>query len=446
MFVTGSTSSHRRIARGLAQVLIEGPWELEDLARRGGLALGRRPRWLRPLLRRLHLALGTHPRPTAHRVAAFLLGDPRFRQGCATETLTIEPVSRVRPVMWSAPAVPVWPVPVLTTPTELAAFLDVTPGELEWFANLQNRDTVVAEGPLRHYVWEWVPKRLGAARLIEAPKPRLKALQRRLLDTLLAAIPPHDAAHGFRPGRSVRSFAEPHAGRIVVLKMDLRDFFPSVTATRVTAIFRTIGYPEAVARRLAGLCTHSAPAAVWSTPTAPSGGPETWRLRRMYAEPHLPQGAPTSPALANLAAYRLDARLSALAGAAGAGYTRYADDLAFSGGRDFARGLARFAAHIGAVALEEGFAINHHKTRNMRQGTRQRLAGVVVNARPNVPRAEYDRLKATLWNCVIHGPETQNREGVADFRAHLLGRISHVAMIHPDRGGKLRTLFERIDW
>src|ERR1700733_6552654 len=106
----------------------------------------------------------------------------------------------------------------------------------------------------------------------------------------------------------------------------------------------------------------------------------------MYARPHLPQGAPTSPSLANLCAYRLDCRLSGLAASAGAVYTRYADDMAFSGDHAFHRAITRFRHHACATILEEGFSVHHRKSRVMRQGVRQRLAGLVVNDRLNVIR------------------------------------------------------------
>jgi hypothetical protein len=234
----------------------------------------------------------------------------------------------------------------------------------------------------------------------------------------------------------------------MVLKLDLRDFFPAVTAPRVVAVFLAAGYPEAVARLLAGLCTNRVPRSVWDAPGAPApgSGPDAWRSRRRFLQPHLPQGAPTSPALANLAAYRLDARLAGLAGSVGACYTRYADDLAFSGDRELERALGRFVVAVGAAALEEGFEVNPSKTRAMRRGTRQRVAGVVVNDRPNVARDEYDRLKATLHNCGRSGHETQNREAHTDFRAHLAGRVAHVAMLNPARGAKLRAMLDRVAW
>jgi retron-type reverse transcriptase len=161
---------------------------------------------------------------------------------------------------------------------------------------------------------------------------------------------------------------------------------------------------------------------------------------------HLPQGAPTSPALANLVAYRLDRRLAGLAAACGVTYTRYADDLTFSGGEELRRAWQRFARRVTLIAAEEGFRVNRGKTRVIGRAARQTVTGVVVNVRPNVARAEFDRLKAILTNCAKHGPATQNRENVPDFRAHLVGRVAHVAAVNSVRGRKLWGLFDRIAW
>ena len=166
------------------------------------------------------------------------------------------------------------------------------------------------------------------------------------------------------------SFAAPHADKAVLLRLDLQDFFPGFPAARVQALFRTLGYPEAVAGCLGGICTNAVGRDVWRGRPVEIAAREWHEARTLYARPHLPQGAPTSPALANLTAYRLDCRLVGLARTAGAAYTRYADDLAFSGGEEFHRVVKRFSAHAAAVALEEGFSVNHHKTRIMRQGVR----------------------------------------------------------------------------
>jgi hypothetical protein len=169
-----------------------------------------------------------------------------------------------------------------------------------------------------------------------------------------------------------------------------------------------------------------------------------WRLGRRLAAPHLPQGAPTSPALASLAATGLDRRLAGLAPTLAAAYSRYADDLTFSGPADLpARTLIRVAAEI---ARDEGFSVSPAKTRVRRAHERQLVCGVVVNAHANVPRAEYDRLKALLHDAERNGPAAANRAGVPELRAHVLGRISWVASLHPARGARLRERFDRVDW
>jgi hypothetical protein len=228
--------------------------------------------------------------------------------------------------------------------------------------------------------------------------------------------------------------------------MDLRDFFPSISGPRVQAMFRTVGYPEPVANFLGGLCTNATPRALWLEKGRSLDPLRMADARQLYAWPHLPQGTPAAPALANICAYRMDCRLTGLAEVCGAVYTRYADDLAFSGDENFERGVERFAIHATAILLDEGFTVHHRKTRVMRQGVRQYLTGVVTNRRLNIPRSDYDRLKAILTNCVHHGPESQNRESHADFRSHLTGRVSFVEMINAKRGAKLRNLLDKVQW
>jgi RNA-directed DNA polymerase len=286
---------------------------------------------------------------------------------------------------------------------------------------------------LRHYHYRVLTKQSGAIRLIEAPKPRLKALQRKILAEILEKIPPHPSVHGFLKGHSIKTFVTPHVAQRVILKMDLEDFFPSISRARVQALFRTMGYPESVADLLGGICTTAAPH-------------DIWKLRDLYTTPHLPQGAPTSPALANLCTWRVDARLSCLAKSAGAVYTRYADDLAFSGAESFERSADRFSTHVAAILYEEGFSVHHRKTRIMRQGVRQHLAGLVANQSLNVRRSDLDRLKAILTNCIRQGPESQNRESHSHYRLHLQGKVAFVESINPAKGTRLRALFDQIPW
>ena len=228
--------------------------------------LGRRYRWLRPLARRVLDAFAGSPRPRVARLAEFLREDKRFPQGVRARDRCGFALRGGRLRRWCrrpgrrppgrcrrSPRPPSWPGFWSSSPTSSTGSPTARPAK--------GLPSVEA---LRHYRYRWVAKPSGSLRLIEAPKPRLKQLQRRLLDEILLHIPPHEAAHGFRPGRSVMSFVAPHVGRTIVLKMDLRDFFVSITSARVMAIYLTAGYPEPVARLLTGLCTNTVPLAVWN--------------------------------------------------------------------------------------------------------------------------------------------------------------------------------------
>ncbi|WP_052336778.1 reverse transcriptase domain-containing protein [Nocardioides alkalitolerans] len=171
-----------------------------------------------------------------------------------------------------------------------------------------------------------------------------------------------------------------------------------------------------------------------------------WRLGRRLALPHLPQGAPTSPAIANLAAFRLDVRLDALARSWGGRYTRYADDLALSGDRGWGTGTSRLLDAVEAVVRDEGFWLNPRKTGVMPRAGRQTLGGLVVNDRPRVSRQDVDRLRAIVHNCRVHGPSTQNHEGHPAFEQHLRGRIAWVAHHDPVRGARLLAEHAAVDW
>ncbi|MDJ0394386.1 reverse transcriptase family protein [Rhodococcus sp. G-MC3] len=323
-------------------------------------------------------------------------------------------------------------VPRYVTTSDLAESLNLTIPEIEWFADAQSR-LIVAPQPLRHYRTAAIPKRSGA-RLLEVPKPRLREIQRKILRRILDQVPAHRAAHGFVKGRSPRTFGIPHAGRDVVITVDLKDFFPSIGISRVVAIFDALGYPRTVAWNLAYLCTTTTPAAGLSGLPYP----HTSLLRTR----HLPQGAPTSPALANLVALHLDIRLSGLAVSMGMRYSRYADDLAFSGSGD----ADRLLWAVGQIVRDEGFSLNRRKTRVRRAHTRQEMAGLVVNDWPSVPRHEYDEVRAILHNCISTGPQQQNRRDVPDFRAHLYGRIARIGETSARRRRKLLDIAEQVDW
>ena len=327
---------------------------------------------------------------------------------------------------------------------DLARFVGLDLAQLDWFAGLPPYRPQGSLGSLVHYRYRWHEKPEGPPRLIEAPKSRLKAIQLRILREILDQVPVHAAAHGFVRGRSVITSANPHAGEAMLIATDLADFFPSVSGGRVYGVFRRLGYAQAIATRLAGLCTTATPKDVFGElPLAQRPG---FAAQSLFTGAHLPQGAPTSPALANLAAYRLDTRLAGLARRFRLSYTRYADDMAFSGDPLGLGGRDAFFSALGRIVGSEGFRLRPDKTRRMGASARQSLLGMTVNSHLNLPRAEFDRVKAILHLSARHGPDSQNREGHADFRAHLAGRVQWAEHVNPARGAKLRCLFDRIVW
>ncbi|WP_157408301.1 reverse transcriptase family protein [Actinoplanes sp. N902-109] len=386
---------------------------LDRLTRAGAEVLGGRPWWLRPLAAEVLRAHRNPPLDRPRELAAFL-----GRRVAGSRPIMVRRAVPVRTVRMR------WPTPRIDDLAALADFLGLTGEELDWFADRREINRHARAEQLRHYRYRWLPHRL-----IEAPKPRLRALHRRLLDDLLGRLPVHDAAHGFVPGRSVHTFAAPHAGRALVIRADLATFFSSITAPRIFGLFRTAGYPEPVAHALTGLTTTRTPAAVLR-----GHGYDTARMLR---QPHLPQGAPTSPALANLVAFRLDRRLAGLAARFDLTYTRYADDLAFSGPRTDPR---RFLDALRTVVADEGFRLHPAKTRVRGRADRQSLAGLVVNEHPAVPRTDYDRLRAILHDAARHGLATANRDGHPDFAAYLTGRVAWIAHHHPTRAAKLHRM------
>lgn len=329
-------------------------------------------------------------------------------------------------------------LPVFHTPEALAEWIGLPLNKLAWLVHRFSSghpDSVERA----HYHFTWRKKRSGGMRLIESPKQMLKQVQVKILREILDRIPAHPAAHGFVAGRSILTNAVPHVGQAVVVKFDLSNFYTTVGFSRVTAIFRALGYSREAAIWLSLLTTSAIPG------NMPIDRKNLYSLTP-YLRRHLPQGAPTSPALANLSAYMLDVRLLGMAKSFGANFTRYADDLTISGPEDLSRGLQTLIPLVQQIIRQERFQSNASKRRVLRAHQRQSIAGVVVNARTNVARVDYDRLKAILTNCVRTGPLQQNRDRVEDFAAHLRGRIAHVLQLNSARGQRLMAIFEKIDW
>jgi hypothetical protein len=434
-----SSYLERRWAAGnLAARVLSDAWSLAAIAAAIDEAMAAIHHRTRAALAVRVFALGEGTFPPAPRVLTeYLLQSEYFRPPAGRSVSAFLEPPAFAPIEPFAAL----PIPAFATPGALAAWLDLSAEQLDWLSDERRGHRRAWEPALQHYHYAVIRKRSGSSRLIEAPKPRLKSIQRRILHGILNAVPVHEAAHGFVVGRSCLTGAQIHGGETIVATFDLSQFFSSIGLPRVHGLFRCLGYPWAVARRLTGLCTTITPADLFRR--IPGLDDHQQALCRM---PHLPQGAPTSPALANLLAWPLDRRLSKLAAAAGANYTRYADDLAFSGDAALARGLGRLGATIETIVREEGFDLNPAKTRFMPRSRSQRVTGVVVNDHCNVERGEFDRLKAILHNCARTGPSGQNRADVPDFRRHLDGRVAWVEQVNPERGAKLRALFDRIDW
>lgn len=378
-------------------------------------------------------------RPTVSQLIKALSIDRQLRELIKTQNLKN---AKLDPVLGQRSIASIdWILPRLDSPIELAGHLGVPPRTLHWLAAI--------DGPPdrrpQHYVCKWIKKRSSGFRLIESPKPTLKSVQRIVLDDIIARIPLHKSVHGFCSSRNVLSFVNEHVGKPFCLRMDLKDFFPSVSARRVFGFFRSAGMPNDVATLLSGICTTRTNLKVVEAQRPPACR-GAFEASKLYLPAHLPQGAPTSPALANQLAFHLDCRLSGLANKVGATYTRYADDLLFSGDHQFAKTAKRFSVTVGAIAIEEGFQVHYRKTRFQNSSQRQSATGVVLNEHPNLAREKFDRLKATLHNCVRFGPASQNREPVANFQLHLAGRINWVTHMNPERGRKLDAIFKQIDW
>ncbi|GHU03375.1 hypothetical protein FACS1894158_01640 [Betaproteobacteria bacterium] len=301
----------------------------------------------------------------------------------------------------------------------LAQMMGLELGELRFLAF----DRKVSR--IRHYQRFEIAKKTGGVRVISAPMPRLKRAQYWILDNILAKVPVHPAAHGFIPGRSIRSNAEPHVGRAVVINLDLKDFFPSIHYPRIKGVFRELGYSEQIASLLGLLCTETPvdEVAIDNERYFVANGPR-----------HLPQGAPGSPMLTNLLCRRLDARLLGIAKKLGFEYTRYADDLTFSADEATQKYVGKLLWRVRQVIGEEGFTLHPDKQQVMRRSHQQHVTGLVVNDKLSIDRATLRRFRATLHQVETSGAEGKHWNGNPDVLAALEGYARFIYMVDPARG------------
>lgn len=272
-----------------------------------------------------------------------------------------------------------------------------------------------------------IPKKSGGRRTIHAPDRMLKFVQGRLLSRFFNQLTYPDHVAAYVPGKTTRESAEVHAGKPLLIVIDLKDFFPSTRRSWVRrAIQDQFGYPHQVAALMSDLMTV----------------PMDFPYGRRYV---VPQGAPTSGAICNwVANHRIDTKVVELCERWGMAYTRYADDLAFSSHKRLPRNETnKFIKAVRAIIRESGYSINNKKLRVARSGRQQRLLGMTINEKPNIMRTQYRKMRARLHHCKLKGFDVVAQEmGVesgAKLKSEIEGTIAYYHMINPEKAAKLRA-------
>lgn len=251
-----------------------------------------------------------------------------------------------------------------------------------------------------------IPKRNGGERVISAPYPSLKQAQEWIYRVLLlprTKLP--SCAVGFIPKKSIVDNAAPHIGAKYLLKMDLKDFFPSISLTRIISAFQYLGYYPRMAYYLARLCCE---------------------------DDHLPQGAPTSPILSNIIAKHFDKRLSTLASKFNLVYTRYADDLTFSGNHI----PVKFIDIVTDIAVDEGFVVNQVKTKILGPGCRKIITGVSVSSgKTCIPRSTKRLIRQQAFYIKKYGIQSHMcHQEIIDpfFSMRFTGNMAYWKSVEPE--------------
>ncbi len=287
-------------------------------------------------------------------------------------------------------------------------------------------------------------------RTICVPHPFLMQTQRWIAQNLLNPIDPDPASFAFAPKRDLVGAAKRHVGSRWLLKMDVRHFFESISEQQVYRVFRSLGYGALLSFQMARICTRLPDQAL----PLLRGPRDTGLPYRRHEPGHLPQGAPTSPMLANLTMRTLDRRLSLLAQREGWTYTRYADDLAFSrsdkSSRFVAMRLSRRVVHELELA-----SLTHHreKTSVAPPGARKVLLGVLVDSdRPRLTRAFRNNVETHLFaltNKKVGPAAHRQKRGFAStvgMRRHIEGLIAFAHQVDPPYAVKLYAQFNTVDW
>ena len=317
-------------------------------------------------------------------------------------------------------------LPILHSAAEVAAALKIETKTLAWLTYHRGADFI------DHYHHFSIPKKRGGKREISSPKTKLRAAQSWLLENVLAKQEIHEAAMAFRPARSICDNAAQHNGRALVIRVDLKDFFPSVGFKRVKRTYQSFGYNEGVASIFALLSTEAPRVAM---------NFDGKKYHVAIGERALPQGACTSPALTNILCKTLDARLAGICEKLGFTYTRYADDLVFSTDNLDGDPVSQILHWARLVIRENGFEINEEKLMVMRKGSRQAVTGLVVNAQdaegPRLSRRDLKKFRAFLHHYEKFGREKMTEKIGRDALSYARGYLSFIHMVRPEHAAKL---------
>jgi RNA-directed DNA polymerase len=290
-------------------------------------------------------------------------------------------------------------------------------------------------------------------RTICVPRPPIMRLQRWIAQNILNEVAPHPASFAFAPERDLVGAAWLHTEARWLLKMDVRHFFESISERRVYWVFRALGYTALLSFQMARLCTrmnlHDA-----LDPRHSAGRGRTGLPYRQHPQGYLPQGAPTSPMLANLVMRPFDRRVETLARTMGWTYTRYADDLAFSRRDASSRGAAMHLAKVVEYELAQFGLVNHRgKTSVIPPGARKVLLGVLIDSdRPTLTRAFRNNIETHLYALTspkLGAATHRAKRGFASsigMRRHIEGLIAFAHQVDRSYGAKLYAQFNEIDW
>lgn len=290
-----------------------------------------------------------------------------------------------------------------------------------------------------------IPKATGGVRPISAPEPILMEVQEWILKNVLEGLPSHPASYAYRRKTSIVQCATQHQGAQWMLKMDLHDFFGTVNEPSVYRVFRRLGYRKLVAFELARITTRAGTArsASWLAQVAAI---PSYAVNEIGV---LPQGAPTSGALANAAASHLDNYLQGLALSHRLTYTRYSDDLVFSGRSGFRRSEAEdLMKEVTGLIRKAGFRSHRGKTRIVPPGARKVVLGLLVDDTVRLLPEHRRRIEVHLRGCELHGLASHSAhrgfESVFSFVNHLDGWIAFGLGVERERAMGWRERFHLV--